>query len=169
MTDKVAQGDLTVEHMGTDDMWGDVNTKPTQGKRFRVMPAEVMGISVDYDDDEERRRTHPLLLPKIESVRISVADSEILEKVKIVTPVRVTTKRPKKEKTGCVEKRSVPPNAKHVAKRRSVLEGDKYGPNGGALWKRVNTRFPALYKALIAEPDKDTRVARLKRAVSETR
>ena len=49
-----------------------------------------------------------------------------------------------------------------------MLEGDKYGPNGGALWKRVNARFPALYKALIAEPDKDTRVARLKRAVSET-
>ena len=49
-----------------------------------------------------------------------------------------------------------------------LLEGDKYGPNGGALWKRVNARFPALYKALIAEPDKDTRVARLKRAVSET-
>ena len=49
-----------------------------------------------------------------------------------------------------------------------MLEGGKYGPNGGALWKRVNARFPALYKALIAEPDKDTRVAQLKRAVSET-
>ena len=108
------------------------------------------------------------MLPKIESIRISVTDSEILEKVKIVTPVRMTTKRPKKAKTGCVEKGSVPRNAKHVVKRRSVLEGDKYGPNGGALWKRVNARFLALYKALIAEPDKNTRVARLKRAVSET-
>ena len=132
------------------------------------MRAEVMGISVDYDDDDERRRTHPLLLPKIESERISVTDGEILEKVKIVTPVRMTTKRPKKAKTGCVKKRSVPPNVKHVVKRRSVLEGDKYGPNGGELWKCVNARFPALYKALIAEPDKDTRVARLKRAVNET-
>ena len=51
------------------------------------MWAEVMGISVDYDDDDERRRTHPLLLPKIESVRISVTDGEILEKFKIVTPL----------------------------------------------------------------------------------
>ena len=100
ITDKVAQGDLTVEHMGTDDMRGDVNNKPTQGKRFRIMRAEVMGISVDYDDDEERRRTHPLLLPNVESVRISVADSEILEKVKIVVRIEVTTKRPKKGATG---------------------------------------------------------------------
>ena len=62
----MAQGDLKVEHMGTDNMWGDVNTKPTQGNRFRVMRAAVMGISVDYDDDDERRRTHPLLMAKIE-------------------------------------------------------------------------------------------------------
>ena len=47
-------------------MWGDVNTKPTKGKSFRVMRAEVMGVIVDYDDDEERRRTHSLLMSKVE-------------------------------------------------------------------------------------------------------
>ena len=47
------------------------------------------------------------------------------------------------------------------------MEEDKYGPVEGAKWKRVNARFPALYKALLAEPDKATRVARLKQAVSE--
>ena len=46
---------------------GDVNTKPTQGEMFRVMRAEVMGVSVYYNDDNERRRTHPLLIPKVES------------------------------------------------------------------------------------------------------
>ena len=40
----MAKGDLKIECKGTDDMWGDVNTKPTQGKRFRVMLAEVMGV-----------------------------------------------------------------------------------------------------------------------------
>ena len=90
-----------------------------------------------------------------------------LKKVPVI-PVKTTVKCPKKGKTGCVEKGSIPPNVKHVAKRRSVLEEDKYGPNGGALWKRVNARFPALYTALIAEPDKATRVARLKQAVSKT-
>ena len=50
ITDKVVQGDLKIEHKGTDEMWWDVNTNPTQGKSFRVMRAEVMGMSVDYDD-----------------------------------------------------------------------------------------------------------------------
>ena len=67
ITNKVAQGDLKIEHKGRDEMWGDVNTKPTQGKRFLVMRAELMGLYVDYDDDNERRRTHPLLMPKVGS------------------------------------------------------------------------------------------------------
>ena len=35
-------------------------------------------------------------------------------------------------------------------------------------WKRVNARFPALYKDILAKPDKTTRVARLKQAVHLT-
>ena len=58
-------GDLEIQPKVIDEMWDDVNTKPTQGKRFRVMCGHVMGISEDYDEDEERRRTHPLLLQKI--------------------------------------------------------------------------------------------------------
>ena len=148
ITDKVAQGNLKIEHMGTDDMWGDVNTKPTQGKRFGIMRAEVMGVSVDYDDDDERRRTHLLLMPKIESERISVKDGEVLEKVAVVLSVKPPVKCPKKGKTGGVDKMSILPKAKQAAKRRSVLEVDKYGPVESAKWKRVNARFPALYKAL---------------------
>ena len=89
ITDKVAQGYLKIEYKGTDEMWGDVNTKPTQGKRFRIMRAEVMGVSVDYDNDNERRCNHPLLMPKVESERISVADGEVLEKVAVVIPAEV--------------------------------------------------------------------------------
>ena len=48
-----------------------------------------------------------------------------------------------------------------------LLEVEKYGPAENAKWKRVNARFPALYKALLAEPDKATRVSWLRRAVSE--
>ena len=51
----------------------------------------------------------------------------------------------------------------------SLLEVDKYGPDESSRWKHVNARFPALYKALLAEPDKATRVARLKQAVRLTR
>ena len=71
----MVQGDLKIEHKGTDEMWGDMNTTP-----------EVIGVSVDYDDDDERRRTHPLLLPKIESERILVTDGEVLEKAAIIVP-----------------------------------------------------------------------------------
>ena len=50
----MSQGDIEVHHKGTDEMWTDVNTKPVQGTKFRVMCAEVMGVSVDYDDKKER-------------------------------------------------------------------------------------------------------------------
>ena len=93
-----------------------------------------------------------------------MADGEVLEKVAVVIPAKI----PKKGKTGGVPKKSTPPQAKQTAKRRSVLEVDKYGPDESSRWKRVNARFPGLFKALLAEPDKATRVARLKQAVRLT-
>ena len=96
ITDKVAMGYLEIQHKGTDEMWAYVNTKTTQGKRFRVMHGHVMGISEDYDDELERRHTHPLLLPKIESERLSAIDGEALEKAAVVTPKKRPTKKTKK-------------------------------------------------------------------------
>ena len=96
-----------------------------------------------------------------------MADGEVLEKAAVIIPVKTPVKCPKEGKTGGVDKRSIPPTAKQAAKRRSVLEVDKYGPVESAKWKRVNARFPALYKALLAEPDKATRGAWLRRAVSK--
>ena len=86
ITDKVAMGDLEIQHKGTDEMWDDVNTNPIQGKRFRVMGGHVMGISEDYDNDVERRRTHPVLLPDIESEQLSAIYGEVFEKAAIVMP-----------------------------------------------------------------------------------
>ena len=34
ITNKVAQGDLEIRHMGTKSMWADVNTKPVQGELY---------------------------------------------------------------------------------------------------------------------------------------
>ena len=64
ITDKIQKGEVAVEHRGTKEMWADGNTKPLQGAEFRLFRSKVMGISVNYDDDEERVRTRPLLLPK---------------------------------------------------------------------------------------------------------
>ena len=45
-------------------MWSDVLTKPKQGKGFRVDRSWLMNCDENYDDDQERLRTHPRLLPK---------------------------------------------------------------------------------------------------------
>ena len=74
ITDKVAQGDLKIRHKGTDDMWADMNTNPTQGKLFRTQRIKVMGVPVDYDDDVELRNMHTLLLPPQEAERISTTN-----------------------------------------------------------------------------------------------
>ena len=55
-----------MQHRDTKVMWADVNTKPLQGQMFREFRSHLMGISVEYDDDVERRSTHPKLLPKVE-------------------------------------------------------------------------------------------------------
>ena len=67
-------------------MWADVNTKSLQGTKFQVMRAQVMGIDVEYDDDAERCRTHPLLLPKMEQVSLTWDDTKVLKKVKVRVP-----------------------------------------------------------------------------------
>ena len=65
-----------------------------------------------------------------------------------------------------VPKKSIATQAKQTEKRRSVLEVDKYAPDKSPKCKRVNARFPALYKDLLAEPDAATRGARMRQAVS---
>ena len=136
-----------------------------------------MGVSVDYDELNKRRRTHPLLMPKFESEQILVADGEVLEKAAIVVPSRAPAKYPKKgrlkgakdPKKGrlkSVYKKSIAPQAKQTAKRRSVLEVDKYTPDESPKWKRVNARFTDLYKSLLAKPDSATRGARRRQALS---
>ena len=116
-------------------------------------------------------------MPKFESERISATDGEVLEKAVIVVPAWAIAKIPKKGKLKDSkspkeariknnEKRSITPQAKQTVKRRSVLEVDKYSPDESSNWRRVNARFPALYKALLVEPDAATSGARLRQAVS---
>ena len=60
------------------------------------MLAEVMGVSVDYDDGNKCMHTHPLLMPKVESEQIVSADDKVLKKAAIVVPSRLTVTTPKK-------------------------------------------------------------------------
>jgi len=64
--DKVAVNDLKIMYCPTEIMWADVLTKPKQGAPFRLDRSHLMNIPINYDDDVERSKTHPLLLPKDE-------------------------------------------------------------------------------------------------------
>ena len=83
IADKIKKGDVPVEHQGTKEMWADGNTEPLQGAGFRLFKSKIMGIpeDYDYDDEADRVRTHPLLLPKPkEAVVVPSADLQVLAK-----------------------------------------------------------------------------------------
>ena len=86
IADKVAKDNVEIRHMGTKSMWDDVNTKPVQGELFRIQRHHMMGVPINYDDDVERRRTHVLLLPKVEPVRMTVSDGQILKDIGVLAP-----------------------------------------------------------------------------------
>jgi hypothetical protein len=153
----VAQGDLSIQHMGTKTMWADVNTKPVQGLLFRKFRHEMMGVPVEYDDDVERRNTHPMLMPKIENERLTIPETELLKEIAVLAPEKRKTnaKRiPKRGITRSGDGKSISPRTGATAKRRSVLGEDKYGPGSGPQWKTGGTRYPNLYKALLEEPSR---------------
>ena len=136
ITDKFSMGDIEIHHKGKNEMWADTNIKPTQGKRFRVMRGHVMRISEDYNVNVERRHTHPLVLLKIESERLSAIYGEVLEKAAIATPKKRPTKKTEK-RTNVL----FPPQAMPADKRRSVLGEGKYSPGVEPVWKVGSALF----------------------------
>jgi hypothetical protein len=52
-----------------------------------------------------------------------------------------------------VKSKSISPSVNTVAKRRSVLDDNKYGPGNRPHWALSRTRFPNLIKALNTEPN----------------
>jgi hypothetical protein len=60
--DKIKDGDLAVQYSPTEIMWADVLTKPKQGGPFCLGRSQLMNIPINYNDDVEHLKTHPLLL-----------------------------------------------------------------------------------------------------------
>ena len=68
--DKIKDGDVELEYCPTELMWIDVHTKPKQGTPFRLNRSMLMNIPVEYNDEEEKRKTNPLLLPNTEEPQL---------------------------------------------------------------------------------------------------
>ena len=82
-----------------------------------------------------------------------------------MAPASSPAKKPKKGILRGGRNKSIFPRVKPTEKRRSVLSEDKYALGEGSKWKHMIARFPALYKALLAEPDEAVRSSMFKTAV----
>ena len=48
--DRIKNGDINIDHCGTDKMVADYSTKPLQGKKFEYFRAMIMGFDMDSID-----------------------------------------------------------------------------------------------------------------------
>ena len=62
-------------------MWSDVLTKPKQGKGFRVDRSMLMNVPEVYNDEEERRKTHPKLIELAEGMESSIVTNSLLSRL----------------------------------------------------------------------------------------
>ena len=105
-----------------------------------------MDIPPDYDGNVERRNTQPALFTKAEAEGvISKQDMDVLKQSMGSDDVQ--------ENKRDVNSKSILPAVNTVAKRRSVLDDNRYGPGNRPHWAINKTRFPNLIKALNKEPD----------------
>ena len=115
-----------------------------------------MGVPIDYDEDVERRRTHLLLLPKLEPVKMTVSDEQILKEIEVLAPTPKKTRSSPRVIKGILRGK-----ANESTSSRSKLRRDKgvcwpeskYGSVSGPQWNTNSgqAHFPHLKKALGSE------------------
>ena len=158
----MAQGDLSIQHMGTKNMWADMNTKSVKGLLFRKFCHKMIGVPVEYDNDTEQKNMCPMLLPKVETERLTIPEKELLEEITVLAPAKQKTTTEKIPKRGVPQggdTKLISPRSVATAKQRSVLGESKYEPGSGPQWKTGGTRCPNLYKVL---PEEHSRIRRTK-------
>jgi hypothetical protein len=128
VTDKVAQGGLSIQHLGTKNMLADVNLKPLKGLLSRKFHHERMGVPVGYDGDVEQRNTHTMLLPMVEIERATIPEKELLKGIVVLSPAKQNTTSKK------VPKKGVPRggDSKSISSRSGATS------KKGVCWERVN-------------------------------
>ena len=131
---------------------------------YQIFRHQMMGVPIEYDDDVERRRTHPLLLTKGKAEGVSQRDSDMIEKIQVVAPTKKMPSYKSILEKGIIQGRggkSNSPRSKASEKRRSVLGEPKYGPGSEPQWKVGRTCYPAFYMALLEEPSRTKRIEML--------
>ena len=65
---KVEEGEVEIQYCPTDKMWSDVLNNPKQGALFCSDKAMLikMNLPLDYDDNDELKKTHADILPNSE-------------------------------------------------------------------------------------------------------
>ena len=154
IADKAAKDDVEIRHMGTKSMWADVNTKLVQGQLFWTFRHHMMGVPVDYYDDVERRRTHPMLLPKVETERMTISDEEMLKATEVLAPTPKKMKLLSQVPKGILrgkDSKSTLSRSKLRQSKGVCWPESKYGSVSGPQWKWNSgaSRFPHVAKALV--------------------
>ena len=86
---------------------------------------KTMGIPENYDNGKERTRTHPLLLPKPD--KTGVVPTEDLRVLTKAMGVGETNNK--------MPVASTPALTTAKVRRRSVLDGKRYGPRNRPYWE----------------------------------
>ena len=100
----------------------------------------MMGVPVEYNDNVEPRRTHPLLLPIIETERVSLPDGDILEKIDVVVPVKKVAKPGAHERKRSIQgskHKSISTKAKPLVKKGVCWESPSMDRVPNPIGKRV--------------------------------
>ena len=117
------------------------------GVGFRTFRSKIMGIPENYGDGAEQNGTHPMLLPKPEKDG-TVPDKNIEVLAKAMGIDRPSQNQPSE---------STPQLTDAKVRRRSVLDGKRYGPGNRPYWEmkegQERSRYPNLIRALAKESD----------------
>ena len=88
ITDKIAQREVDVEYCPAEKMWCDILNKPKQGPSYRLERSHLINVPIEYDDNVERRCTHPALLDKGDDDDVIVLPLDQKQQKAVPKPVR---------------------------------------------------------------------------------
>jgi hypothetical protein len=109
--DKIAKGEIELEHCSTKVMWADMNTKPKQGREWIIFRYMLMGIPENYNDQKEGiARAKAMAKRKKEAEDLE--HKETIEQAVAMTPDQL------QECVGENQNKNVPPHVNKRHKRR---------------------------------------------------